>query len=115
VSLLLIFFAIHVLRTDAKWSFIGFISPFAAVIGDTIVALVIAIALLLPLRLFWRKLTRRSKLLPGIDSRTSTNKAKSRPFWNADWTSGSATGCDLRSRCAPYATRSTMHSGAYSV
>jgi len=58
VSLLLIFFAIHVLRTDAKWSFIGFISPFAAVIGDTIVALVIAIALLLPLRLFWRKLTR---------------------------------------------------------
>jgi hypothetical protein len=56
--MLLIFFAIHVLRTDANWSFIGFISPFSAVIGDTVVALILAIVLLLPLRLFWRKLSR---------------------------------------------------------
>lgn len=58
LTMLGIFFATHVLRTDAKWSFIGFISPFSAVIGDTVVAVVLAIALLLPLRLFWRKITR---------------------------------------------------------
>jgi uncharacterized membrane protein HdeD (DUF308 family) len=58
VTLFAIFFAIHVLRTDANWTFIGFISPLTAVIGDAIVALLVAIALLLPLRLLWRKLTR---------------------------------------------------------
>ncbi len=55
---LAIFFLIHVLRTEAKWSFIGFISPFSAVIGDTVVALILAITLILPARLLWRKLTR---------------------------------------------------------
>jgi len=58
LMLLLIFFAIHVLRTDAKWSFIGFISPFSAVIGDIVVALILAVVLLLPIRLLFRKLTR---------------------------------------------------------
>jgi uncharacterized membrane protein HdeD (DUF308 family) len=58
LTLLGIFFFIHVLRTDARWSFIGLISPFAAVIGDAVVALLLAIVLILPLRLFWRKLTR---------------------------------------------------------
>lgn len=58
LTLLGIFFLIHVLRTDAKWSFIGFISPFAAVVGDATVAIVLAIIVILPLKLFWRKLTR---------------------------------------------------------
>ena len=58
LTLLGIFFFIHTLRTDAKWSFIGLISPFAAVIGDAVVALLLGIVLLLPLRIFWRKLTR---------------------------------------------------------
>ena len=53
-----VFFIIHVLRTEAKWSFIGFISPFSAVIGDALVALILATVLILPIRLFWRKLTR---------------------------------------------------------
>jgi uncharacterized membrane protein HdeD (DUF308 family) len=53
-----IFFAIHVLRTDAHWSFLGLISPFSAVIGDAIMALIIGVALILPLRLLWRKMTR---------------------------------------------------------
>jgi uncharacterized membrane protein HdeD (DUF308 family) len=58
LTLLAIFFAIHVLRTSAKWSFIGFISPFSAVVGDLVVALILAVVLILPTRLFWRKLTR---------------------------------------------------------
>jgi len=53
-----LFFAIHLLRTSADWSLIGFISPFTAVIGDAIMALIIGVGLLLPLRLLLRKLTR---------------------------------------------------------
>lgn len=58
LSFLGIFFLIHVLRTDAQWSFIGFISPFTAVLGDTVVALLLTIVLILPARIFWRKITR---------------------------------------------------------
>ena len=58
VTLLAILFAIHVLRTDAHWNFIGFISPFTAAVGDAAVALILALVLLLPLRLLFRKFTR---------------------------------------------------------
>jgi len=58
LSILGVFFVIHVLRTDARWSFIGFISPFSAVIGDAVMALVIGVVVVLPVGLFWRKLTR---------------------------------------------------------
>ena len=58
LTLLGIFFLIHLLRTDARWSFIGFIAPFAALLGDAVVALLLAIVLILPARFFWRKLTR---------------------------------------------------------
>lgn len=58
LTLLGIFFLIHLLRTDAQWSFIGFISPFTAVVGDAVVALILAIILILPVRLLWRKITR---------------------------------------------------------
>ena len=53
-----LFFAIHVLRTSADWSILGLISPFAAVVGDIAVALLLGLVFLLPLRLLWRKLTR---------------------------------------------------------
>ena len=58
LTILGIFFLIHLLRTDARWSFIGFISPITAVIGDTVVALLLAIVVILPVRMFWRKITR---------------------------------------------------------
>jgi uncharacterized membrane protein HdeD (DUF308 family) len=58
LSFLSIFFAIHVLRTDAKLSFWGLISPLAAVIGDTVVAVILGIILVLPWRLFFRKVSR---------------------------------------------------------
>ncbi len=53
-----LFFVIHLLRTSAEWSFIGFISPFAAVIGDTVVALILGLTILFPLRMLFRKLLR---------------------------------------------------------
>jgi uncharacterized membrane protein HdeD (DUF308 family) len=58
VMLLAIFLAIHVVRTDVQWSFIGFISPVTALLGDTVVAILLAILLALPLRLAWRRLSR---------------------------------------------------------
>ncbi len=58
LTLLAIFFAIHVLRTETRWSLIGFVSPIAALVGDIAISLVIAIVIVLPLRLLWRKLTR---------------------------------------------------------
>jgi uncharacterized membrane protein HdeD (DUF308 family)/predicted phosphodiesterase len=53
-----IFFFIHAFRTDARWSFIGLISPFSAVIGDLVVALLLGVVFILPLKMLWRKLTR---------------------------------------------------------
>lgn len=58
VTLLVIFLAIHLTRLDSQWSFIGFISPFTALLGDVVVAILLAVLLALPLRLFWRKLSR---------------------------------------------------------
>ncbi|HUR99574.1 MAG TPA: DUF308 domain-containing protein [Pyrinomonadaceae bacterium] len=58
LSLLAIFFVIHLLRTETRWSLIGFVSPFAALVGDAAISLVVAIVIVLPLRLLWRKLTR---------------------------------------------------------
>ncbi|HKP67959.1 MAG TPA: DUF308 domain-containing protein [Pyrinomonadaceae bacterium] len=58
LKVLLVFFLVHLLRTSADWSFIGFISPFSAVIGDAIMAIIIGVAVILPIRVFVRKLTR---------------------------------------------------------
>lgn len=57
-TFLLIFFAIHVTRTDARWSLLGFITPFSALIGDILMAILVAILLVIPIRLLWRKFTR---------------------------------------------------------
>jgi len=58
LMLLIVFLAIHLMRLDSEWSFIGFISPFTALLGDLIVAILLAVVLALPLRLFWRKISR---------------------------------------------------------
>jgi uncharacterized membrane protein HdeD (DUF308 family) len=58
IKILLVFFVIHLLRTDAQWSFIGFISPFSAIIGDAVMALILAVFLILPIRVLSRKFTR---------------------------------------------------------
>ena len=58
LTFILLFFLIHVLRTEADWSTLGFISPFAAVVGDVIAALLLGSFVVLPGRLVWRFLTR---------------------------------------------------------
>ena len=58
LKILLVFFLVHLLRTDSQWSIIGFISPFSAVVGDAIMAIIIGVALVLPIRVLVRKITR---------------------------------------------------------
>lgn len=58
LTILGILFAIHFVRTDARWSFIELISPFTAVIGDAAVALFVGIMIVLPARMIWRRITR---------------------------------------------------------
>jgi uncharacterized membrane protein HdeD (DUF308 family) len=55
---LVIFFAIHVGRLDAEWSWLGMITPAAATFGDVLAALVVGLVILHPLELVWRRMTR---------------------------------------------------------
>src|SRR5688572_3363851 len=58
LTLLVILFFIHYIRTESTWNFIGLITPVTATIGDAAVAVILGVALILPLRLLWRKFTR---------------------------------------------------------
>lgn len=54
----IVFFAVHIGRMDLRFNVLGVVSTFVAVLGDVLFALVLAIVLLLPARLLWRRLTR---------------------------------------------------------
>jgi uncharacterized membrane protein HdeD (DUF308 family) len=58
LTFIALFFVIHLLRTEADWTWLGFISPFAAVVGDIVVGLLLGLVVLLPLRLLWRRISR---------------------------------------------------------
>jgi uncharacterized membrane protein HdeD (DUF308 family)/3',5'-cyclic AMP phosphodiesterase CpdA len=51
-------FAIHLARMGLDRTFLGVVSPAFAVAGDLLIALVAAYAVIIPLRLLWRKATR---------------------------------------------------------
>ncbi len=53
-----VFFAIHVGRLDAEWTWLGMLSPAAATLGDVVAALVLAVVVLTPLELLWQRVTR---------------------------------------------------------
>ena len=56
--LVVVFFAIHVGRLRAEWSWLGMISPASATAGDLLISFVVALMILKPLELIWRRLTR---------------------------------------------------------
>ncbi len=58
VIFVVVFFAIHVGRLDAEWTWLGMLSPAAATLGDIVAALVLAVVVLYPLSLLWHRLTR---------------------------------------------------------
>ncbi len=58
LTILGIFFIIHAVRTEFTLSLVDFISPFTAVIGDALMALILGVIIVLPFRLLWRRVTR---------------------------------------------------------
>jgi 3',5'-cyclic AMP phosphodiesterase CpdA/uncharacterized membrane protein HdeD (DUF308 family) len=51
-------FAIHVGRMEADWTLVGLLGPFVAVLGDVLVALLVAFCVIGPARVGLRRLTR---------------------------------------------------------
>ncbi len=58
VIFVVVFFAIHVGRVDADWTWLGMITPAAATLGDVVAALVVGLVILYPLETAWRRVTR---------------------------------------------------------
>ena len=58
VIFVITFFAIHVGRLHAEWTWLGLLSPAVATLGDLVISVVVALAVLKPLELAWRRLTR---------------------------------------------------------
>ena len=55
---MVVFFAIHVGRLDAEWTWLGMLSPAAATLGDIVAALVLSVVVLYPSSRLWHALTR---------------------------------------------------------
>ena len=58
VIFVIVFFAIHVGRLDAEWTWVGMLTPAAATLGDIVAALVLSIVVLVPLEVLWHRLSR---------------------------------------------------------
>ncbi len=58
VIFVVVFFAIHVGRLDAEWTWLGMLSPAVATLGDIAAALVMAVVVLFPASMLWHRLTR---------------------------------------------------------
>lgn len=52
------FFAIHVGRLSAEWTWLGMLSPTVATLGDIVAAALLALVVLRPVELAWYRLTR---------------------------------------------------------
>ena len=59
VTLMVTLLAIHIGRMQSEWSLGGLVAPVVALIGDLFVALVAAFILIIPVRMLFRKATRR--------------------------------------------------------
>jgi uncharacterized membrane protein HdeD (DUF308 family) len=58
VIFVVVFFAIHVGRLDAEWTWVGMLTPAAATMGDVVAALVLSLVVLLPLEMLWHRASR---------------------------------------------------------
>jgi uncharacterized membrane protein HdeD (DUF308 family) len=56
--LVLTFFAIHIGRLEAEWTWLGMISPAVATVGDVVLSMVLTVVLLFPLERLIRAMTR---------------------------------------------------------
>jgi uncharacterized membrane protein HdeD (DUF308 family) len=58
VIFVVVFFAIHVGRLDAEWTWLGMLTPAAATLGDIVAALVLSLVVLYPIERLWHRVTR---------------------------------------------------------
>jgi uncharacterized membrane protein HdeD (DUF308 family)/3',5'-cyclic AMP phosphodiesterase CpdA len=58
VIFIVVFFAIHVGRLDAEWTWLGMLSPAVATLGDIAASLVLAVVVLFPATRLWQRVTR---------------------------------------------------------
>jgi uncharacterized membrane protein HdeD (DUF308 family) len=58
IIFVVVFFAIHVGRLDAEWTWLGMLTPAAATLGDVVAALVLSLVVLYPIELLWHRVTR---------------------------------------------------------
>src|SRR5688572_22697252 len=58
VIFIVVFFAIHVGRLDAEWTWLGMLSPAVATLGDIAASLVLAVVVLFPATRLWQRATR---------------------------------------------------------
>ncbi len=58
VIFIVVFFAIHIGRLDAEWTWLGLLTPAAATLGDIVAALVLAVVILYPASVLWSVATR---------------------------------------------------------
>ncbi len=75
-------FAIHVGRMEADWTMVGLLGPFVAVLGDVLVALLLAFCVVGPARVALRRVTR--PLRRWAWRRVAAGKASS-PGWGDRW------------------------------
>ncbi len=54
----LVLFVIHLSRMQSTQTWLGLVSPLVAILGDVVMAVALGGAIVLPLRLLWRRLTR---------------------------------------------------------
>ncbi|MGH7357577.1 MAG: metallophosphoesterase [Candidatus Rokuibacteriota bacterium] len=78
-------FAIHVGRMEADWTLVGLLGPFVAVLGDVLVALLVAFCVLGPARVGLRRLTRPVRRWAW--RRLEAGKGSS-PRWGDRWLRG---------------------------
>ncbi|MCI0682046.1 MAG: metallophosphoesterase [Gemmataceae bacterium] len=104
---LITLFFIHAARMDTDWNVVGLLSPAGAVIGDAALAIVLAYALVAPVAVSWRNLTRGverrawhrylaaldSGAVPGLRSRLVQGwlTGRLRAAWRRQHTQGSPT------------------------
>lgn len=110
---ILTFLAIHVGRTEAEWTLVGFLSPAVAVAGDVMVALLLAFFVILPILLGWRRLWRPLELRAWNHRLALADHGKKRGFWGRWVDRWLAQRCrfSLRMRANRYSPRSAARWG----
>ena len=111
------FFAIHVGRLDAEWTWLGMLSPAVATVGDIVASLVLALVVLAPSEIVWRRLTRPMerivwhRMLQDTTPASQQKWAERAARWWAEHRLRRSVARDLENNTLPGAVRQTIRAG----